>query len=284
MGERGPWQWILPGVTVLHNGPITHRQRLRAALKYAGPGAVLTGRTALRGKGVQGIADDGKVHVLVEHSRQVSSTEFVVVERTRRLPRAGSVAGMPVVASVARAVIDAVRRTKGLDDVRAVVAAAVQQRRCTAAHLAAELRACQRRRTALANEVLTEIAAGIRSVAEARAREILRRRGIPEPLWNPTLRTAAGAFIGSPDAYWRDLALALEIDSTAWHLSPAQHRRTMAKHGRYTRHGITVLPYSPVAITDDPEAFADAVAEALAAAVTTLLPGVVVTAADGTAA
>jgi hypothetical protein len=284
MRPKGPWQWILPGVVVLHNGPVTDRQRLRAALKYAGPTAVLTGRTALRGKGVQGVHDDRQVHVLVGHGRQKSSTEFVIVERTSRRPKQATVAGLPVVLSVARAVIDACRRTMDLDAVRELVAAAVQQRHCTAKQLADELRSCQRRRTAIANRVLTEISAGIRSVAEAKARETIRRRGVPEPLWNAVLRTRAGDLIGSPDGYWRDLALALEIDSTAWHLAPSKHRRTLAKHARYTRRGISVLPYSPIDLIDDPDGFADAVAEALAAAVPTLLPDVVVTSADGTAA
>jgi hypothetical protein len=284
MRDKGPWQWILPGVVVLHNGPVSERQRLRAALKYAGEGAVITGLTALRGKGVQGVPEDSTVHILVGHRCRRTSTEFVVVERTRRLPRSAVVGDLPVVLSAARAVIDACRRMRGLNAVRELVAAAVQQRHCTAKQLADELRSCQRRRTATANRVLTEISAGIRSVAEAKAREILCRRGVPEPLWNAVLRTRAGDFIGSPDGYWRDLALALEIDSTAWHLTPAKHRRTLAKHVRYTRRGISVLPYSPIELIDDPERFADAVAEALAAAVPTVLPDVVVTRADGTAA
>lgn len=39
---RGPWQQLLPGVYLLHTGPADGRERLRAALLYAGRPA--TGR------------------------------------------------------------------------------------------------------------------------------------------------------------------------------------------------------------------------------------------------
>ncbi len=39
---------------------------------------------------------------------------------------------------------------------------------------------------------MQEIAVGIRSVAEAKACEVLRRRGIPAPEWNVELLTLEG--------------------------------------------------------------------------------------------
>ena len=45
---RGPWQRILPGVCAAFTGTPTERQRLQAALLYAGPGAYVTGATGCR--------------------------------------------------------------------------------------------------------------------------------------------------------------------------------------------------------------------------------------------
>lgn len=71
----GRWQRPCRGVVVAHSGPLTEKQRLWAALLWAGPGAVLAGLTAARLDGLIRFGD-GKtagqpVYVLAPAGRSV---------------------------------------------------------------------------------------------------------------------------------------------------------------------------------------------------------------------
>jgi hypothetical protein len=224
-------------------------------VRYGGPATVVTGTTALAlyGFAVPKDADDG-VLVLVPHTSQRSSHGFVTVRRTRRVPQARSIRGIPV-ASVARALVDACRELRSLDAVRGLVATVIQRGGCTIAELARELYAAPRQRTALPRAVLSEVQAGVRSVAEAKAREILGMGGVPQPLWNAEVRTLDGDLIAEPDGLWEDVLAALELDSMTWHLSPASYLRTQRRQRRLLAAGILVLPVGPGDILDDPDRF-----------------------------
>ena len=64
--------------------------------------------------------------------------------------------------------------------------------------------------------------------------------GLPEPLWNPRLETLSGEFIAEPDAYFKELGLALEVDSRQYHFENADHyTNTWRRHRRYAD---TALP------------------------------------------
>lgn len=67
----------------------------------------------------------------------------------------------------------------------------------------AELEAGSGRGTALPREVLEAVSDGIRSVAEANGRELIRRSGLPQPMWNACLIDArTGRFIAIADAWF----------------------------------------------------------------------------------
>ena len=242
----GPWQRLLPGVVAGHRGvPTTYERRL-AALKYAGPGAALTGLDALELHGVRlgDLRRDGRAHVLVPHARQRTSHGFALLSRTRRPVEATSVRGLPC-APVARAVVDACRRAERLADVRELVAAAVQQRRCTVEGLVDEVRRAARQRTALARTALAEVEAGIRSVAEAELREVFAARGVPAPRWNAPVRDPDGALVAVVDALWEEVRAVVELDSVAWHLSPAAFRRSQQRQRQLVAHGYRVMTLAP---------------------------------------
>jgi hypothetical protein len=100
---------------------------LTAALMYAGPTAMVTGLEACRRQGVRrGPGPDATVHVLVDHTRQVSSCGFLVVERTRRLPAPDLVDGFRL-APVAWACLDAVRRLRLAVEIAELLSDAVQR-------------------------------------------------------------------------------------------------------------------------------------------------------------
>lgn len=271
----GPWQLALPGVVATFSGPLAVGHRLVAAIRFAGGGAVVTGVAALRLSNVKQLPADNRVHVLVPHRRRRASTGFVLVERTRRVPDHVSLFGIPC-APIARAVIDASRRMRDRHEVRAMVAEVVQRQLCTVRELADELKAAQRQGSALPRRVLREVAAGVRSVVEAEAREIILEAGLPEPLWNHDVYDGSGRWLGRPDAIWAALGVILEIDSLEWHLSPASYLRTQARQRRLAKHGLIVLPVAPGWMRANRAAFVQELQDALAAGAARPAPEIMV--------
>jgi hypothetical protein len=205
--------------------------------------------------------------VLVPAATKRSDAGFVVIHRTRRMPREVICDGPVRYAPAERAVADTVRAmtVRDLDAVRAVVAGAVQQGRCTVADLAAELQAGPVRGSAAFREVLAEVIDGIRSPAEADLRNLIRASDLPQPLYNPKLYLPGGVFLAQPDAWWPEHGVAAEVDSREWHLSPTDWENTMARHARMSAAGIVVLHFSPRQQRDQPAEVIGTIASALAA-------------------
>jgi hypothetical protein len=247
----GPWTRLLPGIVMLHTGTPTWRQRIAAAVRYAGPSAVLTGIIGAWLLGLRRLPSKHEIHVLVPAERRRQSQRGLVVERTTRLPQATQSAGFPV-APVSRALIDGVRRMRDIDQIRAILAEAVQRRVLNATDLQTELDAGSRRGTAIPRMVLRELADGVWSPAESWARRIIQHSRLPAPRWNVGVYSESGQFLGIPDAWFDDVALAWEIDSYEFHLSPQSYARTLAKHARFTAAGIVVLHTLPSRLRTEP--------------------------------
>jgi hypothetical protein len=248
----GPWRRLLPGIVMLNSGRPSQSQLIRAALRYAEPGAVLTGLEAARLHGVVRLPEFQQVHVLVPHGRHVSSRAFMLVERTRRRPNVVSADGLPL-AEPARCLMDAARRMDRLDPIRAMVADAVQRRICDVPALAAELSGRGLSGSALPRRVLAEIADGVRSAAEAWARSlVLRSRLVPDPAWNVAIHTPEGRLLAVVDAWWDEVGLAWEIDSREFHLAPADYDRTLRRQSALAAAGVLVVHTVPSRLRDEP--------------------------------
>ncbi len=246
---EGSLQLVLPGVYLEHNGPLAGGQREIAAILYAGKECVITGQAALFQQGVRAPLTDF-VDVLIPHSTKLQSIEFVRTLRTKRLPENAWLRDGIRWAPVARAVADAARGPLGLREVKAMVADAVQQQRCTIGQLAEELRAGPNRQSAFLRTALDEVADGVASVAEGDLRKLVKTGGLPEPLYNAKLYIGSD-FLAQPDLWWRAHGVVGEVDSREWHLSPEQWARTMARHARMTAQGILVLHFTPKRIRQD---------------------------------
>ena len=267
IGPHGPWQRLLPGVVLAHRGTPTRRELILGALAFAGRSSVVSGADALEAWGVQGLDRPETVLVLVHEERQRRSFGHARLERTTRLPDPIVRRSIPF-APMPRALIDLCRFQPSLTDVRGAVATAVQQRRTTVTDVAEELRACPRQRTAGARLALAEVADGVRSIAEARARTVIQRSGLPQPQWNAQLRDADGVPFLRPDAWWPEFGAALEIDSRRWHLSPESWQRTQQRQRRLTARGVLVMSFAPSEIVDDPAGFIREIRGLLRAAAT----------------
>jgi CheY-like chemotaxis protein len=252
--RQGPWQRLHPGVVLTHSGTATDRELHLAALAYAGDGALLTGMSGLRLIGVRAAASHRDRHVLVSHQRRKQSRPGVVVERTRNLPTPVVRQGLPI-APVARCTIDAARQLADRSAVRELVAEVVQRRLCTVTELTDALAAAANQRSALPREVLGEVEAGVRSVAEAHAREVFGRHGIAQPRWNWALYTVDGEHVVTPDGWWEEIGCALQIDSMRYHLGPRLYRRTQQLQRALARYDVPFLPIAPSDILEDEHGF-----------------------------
>lgn len=245
----GPWRVVLPGIYLSHNGLLTVGQRELAAALYAGHGCVITGAAALTRHGVRAPISE-VVDVLIPHDERRQSKGFVRVHRTIRMPERPWLVDNLRWAPPARAVADAVSGNSDMRSVSALVADAVQQRKCTVQQLAGELAAGPKQGSAALRAALTEVMDGVASVAEGDLRKLIKRSGLPEPLYNPRLYVGSN-FLAEPDAWWHEAGVAGEVDSREWHLSPSGWERTLARHARMSAQGIIVLHFTPRQIRSD---------------------------------
>ena len=249
----GPWRRLLPGVVSLYNGEPTWAQRIEAALRYARRGAIVTGLAAARLHGLRRIPTVDRVHLLVSHDKQPATYGFAIIERTKRLPASETKDGFPV-APVTRAVLDGARRLSQQGEVDALIAEAVQRGFTTPRNLANELRLGTRRGTSRPNSAVRALFAGARSKAEADACRLAEASKLPRPCWNPTLVASDGSRLPTPDGWFDDVALAWEIDSLEFHLSPSDYARTLRRHAIMTGAGIIVLHTLPSRLVREPAA------------------------------
>jgi hypothetical protein len=257
----GQWQRILPGVYLTVTGSATSEQRDVAAVLYAGPGGTLTAAAAL-GRHHSHVLPADTIDVLVPANRQLQSRGFVAVHRTKRLPEYVCYLGPVQYALRARAVGDAVRGLKDLVRVRGVVAAAVQTKLCTVEQLKTELKKGRSadRRSSAPRSVRSPREPG--RVPEVDLQHLIRRGGLPKPLFNPLLYLG-NELLARPDAWWPDMAVIVEVDSKQWHLSPESWEETMRRHARLQALGILVLHFSPRQIRDEPREVLATIREAL---------------------
>jgi hypothetical protein len=254
-GPNGRWQKLLPGVYLTLTGKPTSEQRLVGAVLYAGPRAVITGPAALRLHRLRAAGPD-LIDVLVPDAVKRQSVGFVRLHRTRRAPRVYQTGAIRF-CHAARAVADSARVLTSLDDVKAMVAEAVQKRACSIAEIGLELEKGPSRESVRLRAALTSVRAGTRSVAEDRFRERVMRSDLPAPRYNVFLRAADGTDIGEVDAWWADAGVSVEIDSQEYHFYRADWLRTDAKRSRLLKHGIFPHNIAPARVDHDWDAVCD---------------------------
>lgn len=246
---KGKWQRLLPGVYLTATGQPTPEQRLMAALLYGGPRSVITGTAALRAYRLRAPGPD-VIDLLVPMATRRQNVGFVRIHRTRQLPRMRR-PGVLRYADPSRAVADAAQLLPSVDDVRAVVAEAIQKQACNLAQLGLELKRAGARDTSRLRTALSDIQAGSRSVAEVRFRERVEQSDLPAPKYNVFLRAADGTAIGEVDAWWADAGVSVEIDSREYHFYRAGWLKTEAKRSRLLKYGVFPHNIAPVRVADD---------------------------------
>ena len=247
----GPWQRLLPGVYLVSSGTASADQRDMAALLHAGPHSVLTGLAALRRHGFR-VPAANPISVVVPVKVRRQSSGFVRVQRSTRMPQEVCVAGEVRYALAPRAVADAARSLRSGRDVRALVAQAIQQQRCSIAMLDTELNEGPVVGSALLRAALEEVRGGVRSAPEGDLRRLIQRGKIPMPVFNARLYQGA-ELIAVADAWWEEAGVAAEVDSKEYHYSAEDWQGTMRRHDRLVARGVLLLHFTPRQIRVSPE-------------------------------
>jgi hypothetical protein len=276
----GPWQMLLPGVYLLHPGPPTSEDRLRAALLYAerrpasapdGPGHAPTGPngaaapeamvTGLAALALHGFACAppltalDRIDVLLPRTRRLRSAGCAHVVRAQHLPQPVHITGLPV-APAARALTDAVQELTDPVTVRRLMTEAVRGGHCDPQEVLEELgRARLLARPQIADAADTLVAEA-RGLAEGDLYATVFAGRLPDPCWNVRLRLPGGPTLADVDAYWPEHAVAAVLpagDDTA-------RRETLEGLG------ITVVVVAPQHDSDDLGRHASVLRTALMAA------------------
>jgi hypothetical protein len=242
---RAAWQAILPTVYAAFDSPPTPRQRLVAAYLYAGPGAQLTGAAVLRHYGLTAVPPDPYVRVLVPHPRQVASTGYVRVHRSRRLDHRPRRDGAMVLTSPARAVLETARHAGSPAAIRALVTDAVDRRLTTIEELGEELTAGPRQGSAVLRRTLDAVVGRPVAARAVLSAELATSTVLPPVLWYPRLIAPDGCVLPSPDAWIAEVDLGLDLESGDW-------ERSVARHTVLSQYGAQLLQIPPDRVTDDP--------------------------------
>jgi very-short-patch-repair endonuclease len=269
--SSGRWQRPWHGVVVAHSGPMTEKQRLRAALLWAGRGAVLAGLTAARLDRLEGFSDRGAaadrpIHLLLPSYRSVQrkppGLPAVVhysialgpgdIHPTRQPPRTRT----------ARSLVDAAAWMATDRGAQAVLAAGVQQRLVRVEDLTAVVAWNQRLpRRAMIKNTLDDIAGGAQALSELDFTRLLRQHRLPEPDRQAPRLDSSGRRRWL-DAVWEAARLIVEVDGIH-HMGVAQYWADADRGNDFTLKGYRMLRFPAFVVRYNPGYVAGQVRDAL---------------------
>lgn len=223
------WQWaheqrrmrrLLPGVSLGHAGEPSLEQRAWAAVLHCGDGAALTGDLALALLGMR-LDAPRAIDVAVPESRVVRPGAALALEppvpvlahRVKGLTSLVHPARTPPTVRLPVALLHAAAFARSDRAAEWRVAAAVQQRLMTPAHVREALERMPRlRRRALVLAVLDDVELGAHAASELAFLRLLRRHGLPLPdrLQRP-VRHGRTRYL---DGWWERQRVGVEIDGS----------------------------------------------------------------------
>src|SRR4051812_31714215 len=216
-----------PGVYVDFTGPLPWETRVWAALLVCGPGAALTGPTALRKYGVDGDWRDDRIHVALPHARRVDTKQGLVVTRHRDLSSILHRSRRPLTVRLEVALLLTASAETDVSRRAAVLLDGCRQRRTTLDRLLAELRLLP----GLAGRgglrhILTDAAEGVHSFLEqAYLRRVERAHGLPRARRQVRAATEEkGVYRDCEDVPYDVI---VELDGQAGHADPISRGRTL---------------------------------------------------------
>ncbi len=222
----GQWRRMHRGVYATFTGPPQREAQLWAAVRRAGPGAMVSYETAAEVHGLTEGAASTKIHITVPANRrpgQHKPIRGVVIHRSDqsipqrlppwRLPRT----------RIEDTVLDLVAAAATFDEAYAWISRALSRQLATAPMLRDALTSRRRVRwRALVTEALTDAEDGVHFPLERRyARDVERAHGLPSAQ-HQARRTIAGK-VHYKDNWYAGYGICVELDGAAYH-PPEQTR------------------------------------------------------------
>lgn len=258
VGQAG-WQRLQRAVYAPPGSPDTFERRVSAALLAAGPRVLAARSTSARLWRLTDSCLSG-VELVVPVGRGVPRLTGVTITRSRTLLLADAalVDGLAVT-SVARTICD-LAAARGEDELRELVAVAVQRRATTIAAIADRLcRLPSLRGGGRLRAVLLQLQ-GDRtdSTLERRVRKLLCDGGVPP---HPGIFAVEhqGRVIARVDIAYPARRVGVEVDGFSFHATPAQLRSDHARANKLAVAGWTLLRVGHEQLQRDPLAFVDQV-------------------------
>jgi len=246
------WQAVHPGVVATFTGGLDNHQRLIAAQLYAGPQAYLSSWTAAAWFGVESAREPSIIRFTVPAHLAARRSGQIQVSRSTRVDLGVQERGPLRIGSRARAVVDAAREVRGERRAQAIVIEAVQRRIVLAESLRHELECGPRRGSSQVRRAVEAAEAGAWSVPEADLLELLSESTVLPPAWgNPVLTSASGEPLPTPDAWFDDVGLAIQVHARTFHARDADWERTVSGNSLLGEHGILVLGVTPASLMAD---------------------------------
>jgi hypothetical protein len=246
----GRWQ-RQGNAIVLHNGPLTRRQRWRVALLNCGPRSVLTAFTALEALGLRGWERD-TIHVLVPVGVARPTITDLRLHRTTRLA-VNEVLPARRCHRVAPAAVLAASTFRQVRPAVGLLAAVVQQRLIGAVELRAALtRATRTRHRAALLAAVDDIEMGARALSEIDFARLCRRSGLPLPT-RQAVRVEPGGRRRYLDAEWQladGRRVVVEVDG-AVHLNARTWFDDQLRQNEITLASSIVLRYPSVLVREE---------------------------------
>ncbi|GAA4421571.1 hypothetical protein GCM10023169_14560 [Georgenia halophila] len=206
------WCRLYPGVYLARPGPPSWRARARAALLYAGDGAVLSHRSAAYRRELTD-RHTGPIEVLVPHARRVTSRPGLVVRRREKVPDSW---GNLRTTNPADTILDiADLPDAGEDEILGLLGRYVRSREDADDVLATLRRRRRHRRRALVEELCAEVGEGVESPLELRYHRGARRHGLPRA--SLQVREVLDGLYVRADARYEKFGVRIELDGRRYH-------------------------------------------------------------------
>lgn len=268
--EAGASEWDLTQLALRHQrvvravyrsgiGDLTADHLLVTGRLWAGDHAVLTGAHALVAHGFLGgsVPLAGLRYLVPPQHRARRNTLGMTTERTRNMPRS-QLRGPLRVAPVDRALVDAARRQEvPRSRLKLLTMTLLQRRRTTVERLVDEIGVLGDATTGLIQEGMLAFRSGAWSPPEETLINAIKADGrFPEMAANPQLEDIHGNFIGTPDGYFPDSGVVLQVHSREFHTGTDDDggdrwAKTLVRDSDYARHGLIVAPVAPETLDAD---------------------------------
>jgi hypothetical protein len=217
--QSGEWRRVHRGVYATFTGPVNREARLWAALRRAGPGAMLSHETAAE---VHGLTDkhSAKIHIIVPPSRrpaQYRAIRGVVIHRSNqsrperlpewKLPRT----------RIEDTVLDLVAVSRTFDEAYSWISRALSQKLVNAETFREAMGTRRRIRwRGWLNEALTDVEDGAYFPLERRyARDVESAHGLPKA--QRQARRVIGGRTHYKDNWYAEYRVCVELDGPTYH-------------------------------------------------------------------